>query len=201
MRDDSDLDQSCGCGSGQKWFDYWIYFRESWQNPLINWTYGGKDKVWDLRNVVNRGAIYWAWEAGREWGRWNGKQGIKAKYTTTFGCLLYFTFFIPPSDYILGLPTMAPSSIIFNNLCLFPGGSDGKASAYNAGNRNLIPGLGRSPGEGNGNPLQYPCLENPMDGGAWRATVYGIAESDMTEQLLFLPSFLLFFLPSFTSRL
>ena len=77
MRDDSDLDQSCGCGSGQKWFDYWIYFRESWQNPLINWTYGGKDKVWDLRNVVNRGAIYWAWEAGREWGRWNGKQGIK----------------------------------------------------------------------------------------------------------------------------
>ena len=50
---------------------------------------------------------------------------------------------------------------------LFPGGSDGKASAYNAGNLGLIPGLGRSPGEGNGNPLQYSCLENPMDGGAW----------------------------------
>ena len=49
----------------------------------------------------------------------------------------------------------------------FPGGSDGKASAYNAGNPGSIPGLGRSPGEGNGNPLQYSCLENPMDGGTW----------------------------------
>ena len=49
----------------------------------------------------------------------------------------------------------------------FPGGLDGKASAYNAGDLDLIPGLGRSPGEGNGNPLQYSCLENPMDGGAW----------------------------------
>ena len=49
----------------------------------------------------------------------------------------------------------------------FPGGSDGKASAYNAGDPGSIPGLGRSPGEGNGNPLQYSCLENPMDGEAW----------------------------------
>ena len=49
----------------------------------------------------------------------------------------------------------------------FPGGSDGKASAYNAGNLGSIPGSGRSPGEGNGNPLQYSCLEDPMDGGAW----------------------------------
>ena len=48
----------------------------------------------------------------------------------------------------------------------FPGGSDGKASAYNAGDLGSIPGSGRSPGEGNGNPLQYSCLENPMDGGA-----------------------------------
>ena len=49
----------------------------------------------------------------------------------------------------------------------FPGGSDGKVSAYNAGDLGSIPGSGRSPGEGNGNPLQYSCLENPMDGGAW----------------------------------
>ena len=47
----------------------------------------------------------------------------------------------------------------------FPGGSDGKASAYNAGDQGSIPGLGRSPGEENGNPLQYSCLENPMDRG------------------------------------
>ena len=49
----------------------------------------------------------------------------------------------------------------------FPGGSDGKASAYNAGDPGSIPGWGRSPGEGNGNPLQYSCLKNPMDRRAW----------------------------------
>ena len=49
----------------------------------------------------------------------------------------------------------------------FPGGSDGKASVYTAGDLGSIPGLGRSLGEGNGNPLQYSCLENPMDRGAW----------------------------------
>jgi len=48
-----------------------------------------------------------------------------------------------------------------------PGALDGKASAYNAGDPGSIPGSGRSSGEGNGNPLQYSCLENPMDGGAW----------------------------------
>ena len=59
----------------------------------------------------------------------------------------------------------------------FPGGSGGKASVYNAGDLGSSPGLGRSPGEGNGNPLQYYCLENPMDRGAWWATVYGVAKS------------------------
>ena len=60
---------------------------------------------------------------------------------------------------------------LFRDVCVygfqsFPGGSDGKASACNAGDPGLIPGSGRSPGEGNGNPLQHSCLENPMDGGA-----------------------------------
>ena len=50
-------------------------------------------------------------------------------------------------------------------------------SACNVGDMGSIPGLGRSPGEGNGNPLQYSCLENPMDGGAWRAAVHGVAKS------------------------
>ena len=59
----------------------------------------------------------------------------------------------------------------------FPGGSDGKLSAYNAGVPGSIPGAGRSPGEGNGNPLQYSCLENPMDRGAWWAAVHGVAKS------------------------
>ena len=59
---------------------------------------------------------------------------------------------------------------------VFPGGSEDKASACNAGDLGLIPRLGRSPGEGNGNPLQYSCLENPMDQGAWRAIVPGVAK-------------------------
>ena len=59
----------------------------------------------------------------------------------------------------------------------FPGGSDGKMSDGNAGDLGSIPGSVRSPGEGNGNPLQYSCLENPMDGGAWWATVHGVAKS------------------------
>ena len=59
----------------------------------------------------------------------------------------------------------------------FPGGSEVKVSACNAGDLGSIPGLGRSPGEGNGNPLQYSCLENPMDRGAWWATVHGVAKS------------------------
>ena len=66
----------------------------------------------------------------------------------------------------------------------FPGGSDGKESACNAGNPGSIPGSGRSPGEGNGNPLQYSCLENFMGRGAWRDTVHGgLKESDTTERL------------------
>ena len=59
----------------------------------------------------------------------------------------------------------------------FPGGSDGKASVCSAGDLGSIPGLWKSPGEGNGNPLQYSCLENPMDRGAWYATVHGVAKS------------------------
>ena len=58
----------------------------------------------------------------------------------------------------------------------FLGGSDGKEYAYNV-DLGSIPGLGRSPGGEHGNPLQYPCQENPMDRGAWRATVLGVAKS------------------------
>ena len=59
----------------------------------------------------------------------------------------------------------------------FPGGLDSKASAYNAGDLDSIPGLGRSPEEGNGNPLHYSCLENPMNRGAWWATIHGATKS------------------------
>ena len=60
---------------------------------------------------------------------------------------------------------------------VFSGGSEVKVSACNAGDLGSIPGSGRSPGEGNGNPLQYSCLENPMDGGAWWATVHGVTKN------------------------
>ena len=79
---------------------------------------------------------------------------------------------------LLLLPPIPPSIRVFSNESTlrwliktyyidFPGGSDGKASVYGAGDLGLIPGSGRFPGEGNGNPRQHSCLENPMDGGAW----------------------------------
>ena len=66
----------------------------------------------------------------------------------------------------------------------FLGGSDGKESACNAGDPGSVPESGRSPGEGNGYPLQYSCLENSMDRGAWQAIVHGVKKAlDMVEQL------------------
>ena len=65
--------------------------------------------------------------------------------------------------------------------CDFPGGSAVKNLPANAGDPGLVPGLRRSPGEGNGNPLQYSCLENSMDRGAWRATVHEIAKDKLTK--------------------
>ena len=65
----------------------------------------------------------------------------------------------------------------------FFSGADGKKSACNAGDLDLIPGSGRSPGEGNGYPLQYSCLENSIDRGAWWTIVHRISKLDMTERL------------------
>ena len=65
----------------------------------------------------------------------------------------------------------------FSRVQGFPRSSDGKESACSAGDLASVPGWGRSPGEGNGNPLQYPCLKSPMDKGAWWAAVHGVAES------------------------
>ena len=59
----------------------------------------------------------------------------------------------------------------------FPGGSDNKESACNVGDLGSVSGLGKSSGKGTGNPLQYSCLENPMDRGTWQATVHGVAKS------------------------
>ena len=69
---------------------------------------------------------------------------------------------------------------IYMHMCIymgFPGGSDDKESAYNAGDLGLISGSGSYPGNGNGNPLQYSCLENSRNRGAWWATVHGVVHS------------------------
>ena len=67
---------------------------------------------------------------------------------------------------------------------MFPRWLSGKESSYNAGDMGSIPGSGRAPGEGNGNPFQYFCLRNPIDRGAWRVTILGVTkELDMTWQL------------------
>ena len=75
-----------------------------------------------------------------------------------------------------GSDLAAAAAAIYNKKD-FPGGSDGQVSAYNAGDPGSIPGSGRSSGEGNGYPLQYPGLENPMFAGAWYATVHGVTRS------------------------
>ena len=76
----------------------------------------------------------------------------------------------------------------------FSCGSDGKESACNVGDSGSIPALGRSPGEGNGNTLEYSCLENPMDRGAWQATVHGVTKSQIRLNQLGMAYFMLRFL-------
>ena len=101
------------------------------------------------------------WDLGRRWFCFSHSMWRKAA--------------LPPAS----LPTHLLFSLAFklDRGCSFRGGSDGKESACNTGDAALIPGPGRSLGEGNSYPLQYSCLENPMDREAQRATVHGVAKS------------------------
>ena len=101
---------------------------------------------------------------------------------------MYLPVFFPPlpdfcfSDSFTGFSSAICSLDAGNGQDFgFPGGSDGKESASNEGDLGSSPGLGRSPGEENGYPLQYGCLENSTDRGAWWTTVHGVAKLDTTE--------------------
>ena len=101
-----------------------------------------------------------------------------------FGCYMSKTFLIqtafqlkPSAEMLGGIPWRKITEISYYRFMGFPGGSYGKESACNVGDLRLIPGSGRAPREGNGNPLQYSCLGNPMDRGAWQVGVRGVAKS------------------------
>ena len=97
--------------------------------------------------------------------------------------LFYFTEKAPPLSYCTAKATLLHlvGTMTFPEAPGLPRWCRDKESACNVGDLGSIPGLGRSPGEGNGNWLWYSCLENPMDRGAWRTIVHGVAESDTTE--------------------
>ena len=92
-------------------------------------------------------------------------------------CVSLPCFYFSISITIICHTILATVVTVINKIQDAFGGSEVKVSASNAADRSSIPGSGRSPGEGNGNPLQYSCLENPMDGEAWKATVHGVAKS------------------------
>ena len=102
-------------------------------------------------------------------------------YSTTFGP--HKQYLTQKKTAVLSVLPMSIHLFLRNKYILilyfgvFPGGSDSKEPACNVGDLGSIPGSGRSPGEGNGNPLQYSCLENSVDGGAWGAVIHGVAKS------------------------
>ena len=100
--------------------------------------------------------------------------GWRLQFFHVLADICYFLFFL---IIIFMIVTVIAITATLSSSQAFPSGSLGKESACSAGNPGSIPGLGRSPGEGNGNLLQYRCLENSMDGGAWQSTVHGVVRS------------------------
>ena len=116
------------------------------------------------------------WEADQyastpSWGNWASTGQCESWVDSAeLHAWLHVPFFLLESSY----PTRIFFPPVYYKCGGFPCSSVGKESACNAGDPGSIPWLGRSPGEGNGNPLQYSCLENPMDRGTWRAIVHGV---------------------------
>ena len=143
---------------------------------LYDFTYRTLAKGKPLCRKAEQGLLLWgAGEAVSAEGQHQGVWGVMS------------LFHMPPrlvvteATYVLELPALCILQsqfycVLFEKRGL-PHSPDGKAPACNAGDLGSISALGRSPGEGNDDPLQYPCLENSMDRGAWRATVHGVANS------------------------
>ena len=108
----------------------------------------------------------------------NGQAFHNSAFVNRLLCLKCSPFFCCYLRHFLLISLrLTLADLILSALPIFPGGSEVKVSACNTGDLGLIPGSGRSLGEGNGNPFQYSCLDNPMDRGAWWATVHGVAKS------------------------
>ena len=147
---------ACQCRSRRRRFNPWVR-RISWR---ISWR-----RAWPLTPVLWPGESPWTEEPGGLQAMGSHSQTwltAPFRQTCVWGTL---------GSLQLVTGTAAQGSDLFFSFLQvyksFPGGSDGRASAYNAGDPGSIPGSGRSPGEANGNPLQYSLLEDPMDGGAW----------------------------------
>ena len=109
--------------------------------------------------------------------QWLASRSIYEDFTLSDGSVTSLVWWWPqPPSPLVGVSTVTSFCFFCYNL-RFPGGSDNKAPARNVGDPSSIPGSGRSPGEGNGHPFQYSCLENSMDGGAGWATVQGLSKS------------------------
>ena len=91
--------------------------------------------------------------------------------------IYFFVYFWLHQVLVMAQGSLVACGFSCSAACGITGGPDGKKSACNARDLSSIPGSGRSPGGGNGNPLQYPCLENFMDKGAWQTTVHGVTKS------------------------
>ena len=165
-------------------------------SSVLAWRIPGSEEPSGLPSMgSHRGRHDWSHLAAAAWAKWPTfsyklPQGpfihFRQPLSHTRSSPLLCTFHLKKglSKFKLGQESTLGITFSGNNLAtgiiwqpLFPGGSDGKESAYNAGDLGWVPGWGRYPGEENDNPLQYSCLKNSMDRGAWQATDYGVAKS------------------------